>query len=138
MDSIIESLAGLSSFIMYFGFSIALLLVFKILYTWITPHDEWQLVKEQQNSSAALGLGGAIIGFALALAGAATHSVSILDYAIWALIALLAQLVAFALVRFVLMPKLLERIENNELSAGIVLAAMSIAVGLINAACMSY
>ncbi|WP_299769338.1 DUF350 domain-containing protein [uncultured Pseudoteredinibacter sp.] len=138
MDAIIESLNGFSSFLVYFGFSIGLFLVFKILYTLITPHDEWQLLKEQRNTSAALGLGGALIGFAIALAGAASNSVSILDYAIWAIIALVAQLIAFALVRFVLMPKLVERIENDEISAGIILASMSIAVGLINAACMSY
>lgn len=138
MDTILESLTGLSSFLVYFGFSMALFLVFKILYTVITPHDEWELVKEKQNTSAALGLGGALIGFAIALAGAASNSVSILDYAIWALIALLAQLLAFALVRYALMPKIVERIENDEISAGIILASMSIAVGIINAACMSY
>ncbi|MCV6622783.1 MAG: DUF350 domain-containing protein [Cellvibrionaceae bacterium] len=138
MHAIIESLNGFSSFLVYFGFSIGLFLVFKILYTLITPHDEWQLLKEQRNTSAALGLGGALIGFAIALAGAASNSVSILDYAIWAIIALVAQLIAFALVRFVLMPKLVERIENDEISAGIILSSMSIAVGLINAACMSY
>jgi putative membrane protein len=36
------------------------------------------------------------------------------------------------------MPKIAERIEQNEVSAGIMLAALSIAVGLLNAACMTY
>jgi len=40
--------------------------------------------------------------------------------------------------RFTFMPKIAERIQNNEVSAGVMLGAMSVAVGLLNAACMSY
>ncbi len=51
---------------------------------------------------------------------------------------MLAQIIAFAIVRFVLLPKVTERIEKDELPAGIVLAAVSISVGVLNAACMTY
>ena len=138
MDVVLESLAGLANFALYFAVSLVLLLLFKVVYTWVTPHDEWQLVKEQQNTAAALGLGGAVVGFALALAGAAANSVSIIDYALWGGVALLAQLLAFALVRFIFMPRIVQRITNNEVSAGVILASTSVAVGVLNAACMSY
>jgi putative membrane protein len=36
------------------------------------------------------------------------------------------------------MPKIAERINNNEVSAGIILGSMSVAVGMLNAACMTY
>jgi putative membrane protein len=36
------------------------------------------------------------------------------------------------------MPKISERIENNETSAGVMLGLVSVAVGILNAACMSY
>lgn len=138
MDPIMTSLAGLGHFALYFGASLILLLAFKFVYTLITPHDEWRLVKEHHNVAAALGLVGAIIGFALALASAASHSVALLDFVIWGFVALIAQSIAFAIVRFVLMPSIVQRINDNEIPAGVVLGGVSIAVGLLNAACMTY
>ena len=131
-------LAAIGNFAIYFGISIVFLLVFKLLYTLVTPHDEWKLIKENQNLSAAVGFGGALIGFAIALASAATYSVSLLDFAIWGVIALIAQCLAFAIIRFGFMPRIVERIEKDEMSAGVMLGTMNIAIGLLNAACMSY
>ncbi|MGO4893870.1 DUF350 domain-containing protein [Flavobacterium sp. W21_SRS_FM6] len=138
MDTILHSIAGLGNFALYFAISIALLFVFKIIYAFVTPHDEWKLVKEDKNIAAAVGFGGAMIGFSIALAGAATNSLSLIDFIIWGIVAILAQSVAFALLRFTFMPKIAERINQNEVSAGTMLAAMSISVGLLNAACMTY
>lgn len=129
---------AIGNFALYFGGSILFLIVFKFVYTLITPHDEWKLIKEQQNISAALGFSGAVVGFSIALASAATHSVSIVDFITWGFIALIAQCLAFAVMRFVFMPKIVDRIEQNEISAGIMLAAVCIAIGLLNAASMSY
>lgn len=132
------SLVGLSAFAIYFALSMVLLLVFKYIYTFVTPHDEWKLVKEGQNSAAAIGLVGALVGFSLALGSAASNSVSIIDFIIWGAVALIAQTIAFAIVRFLFMPRIVERINANEVSAGIVLGGVSIAVGILNAACMTY
>lgn len=133
-----QLLLAIGNFALYFGISIVFLLVFKFLYALVTPHDEWKLIKENQNVSAAVGFGGALVGFALALASAATHSVSLLDFTIWGVIALIAQCLAFAIIRFGFMPRIVERIEKDEMSAGIMLGAMNIAIGLLNAACMTY
>ncbi len=138
MDVVGTSLAGLMNFAVYFAIALLLLLVFKYLYTLITPHDEWKLVKDDANVAAATGFVGAVLGFALALAGAIANSVSLVDFVIWAVVALVAQIIAFALVRFLLMPRIVQRINDNEVSAGIVLGGTSIAVGLLNAACMTY
>lgn len=138
MDALIDSIAGLGSFALYFALSIALLFVFKLAYTFVTPHDEWKLVKEDRNTAAAIGYGGALVGFSIALAGAASNSEFVLDFIIWGIVAVVAQCLAFALLRFSFMPRIAERINNNEVSAGIMLASMSVAIGLLNAACMSY
>lgn len=138
MEIISNSIAGLTNFVIYFALSIALMFVFKLVYAFVTPHDEWKLVKEDKNVAAAIGFGGAIIGFCIALAGAVSNSQSLIDFMVWGLIALFAQCVAFALLRFSFMPKIAERINNNEVSAGVMLASMSVAVGLLNAACMTY
>lgn len=131
-------LTAIGSFLLYFALAIGALILFKVVYTRITPHDEWKLIKEDKNLASAVAFGGAIVGFALALAGAISNSVSLGDFLIWAIVALFAQTVAFAVVRFVFMPKIVERIEQNEISAGVMLGAVSIAVGLLNAASMTY
>ncbi|MFT5172151.1 MAG: putative membrane protein [Gammaproteobacteria bacterium] len=122
----------------YFGASLVFLVVFKFAYTFVTPHDELKLIKEDKNTAAAIGFGGAVIGFSIALSGAASNSVSLVDFVTWGIIALIAQLLAFALVRFFFLPLIVERIQSNEVSAGTILGATSIAVGLLNAACMTY
>ncbi len=138
MDVILDSISGLGNFAIYFGLSIIFLFVFKVVYAMVTPHDEWKLVKDDQNTAAAVGFGGAIIGFCIALGGAASNSASLVDFAIWGLIALIAQVFAFAVLRMTFMPKIAERIANQEVSAGIMLASMSVGIGLLNAACMTY
>ncbi|MFD2177918.1 DUF350 domain-containing protein [Veronia pacifica] len=138
MSQLVSSLTNLTDFLMYFGLAIAFLLVFKALFTRITPYDEWRLVKEEQNTAAALTLSGAFIGYSIAIAGAASNSVNLIDFAVWGVVALVAQIIAFFIVRFGFMPKLVERIQNNEIPAGMLMGAMSVAVGLLNAACMTY
>lgn len=134
----IDLLASTGNFALYFGSAIALLFLFKIIYAFVTPHNEWQLIKEQQNTAAAIAFGGAVVGFAIAVGGAASHSVAYIDFIVWALVALVAQLLAFVILKLTFMPKISERIEKNETSAGVMLGLVSVAVGILNAACMSY
>ncbi|WP_410175351.1 DUF350 domain-containing protein [Plesiomonas shigelloides] len=131
-------LAGLGSFALYFFTSLIMLMVFKWAYVRVTPYDEWALVKEQKNVAAAVTLAGAFIGYSLAIASAASNSVSLFDFIVWGIVAMFAQIIAFLIVRFGLMPSFVERINNNEIGAGIVMAGMSVSVGLLNAACMTY
>lgn len=138
MHIIADLLAGFPNFLLYFSVSIVFVLAFKFVYIKLTPYDEWHLIKEEQNTAAAVALSGAFLGYCLAISGAAKNSVSIINFMVWGVVALLAQLIAFGIVRFILMPKVSEQIENNELPAGIVLAAVSVSVGLLNAACMTY
>jgi putative membrane protein len=138
MEFLHTSLQGLINFSSYFFASIVLLILFSWIYAAITPHDEWKLVREEKNIAAAAGLAGALIGFALALGSVVSNSIHILDFVLWGVIALIAQLIAFSLVRFVFMPQLVQRIKDNEISAGLMLGATSIAVGVLNAACLTY
>ncbi|MBI6885163.1 DUF350 domain-containing protein [Pseudomonas putida] len=108
--------------------------LFVFLYTRITPHNEFALIRSG-NTAAAIALGGSVIGFALPINNLITYSASILDFAIWALIAMVVQLVMFGLTSLVLR-KLSTRIEKDEVSAGIFVASASIAAGLLNSACM--
>lgn len=136
LETTLSSLAGLPAFLTYFVLAIVLVLLFVRIYTWITAHDELALIRAN-NSAAALACGGALIGFALPLSSAITHSLSLLDCALWGAIALIVQVLTFMALRITLKP-LSQRIEQGEIAAGIFAAAAAITVGLINAACMSY
>ena len=138
MEFFHTSLAGLQNFALYFFGALILLTVFAVIYTGITPHDEWRLVKKDKNTAAAVGFIGSIIGFAIALGSAVSNSIHVLDFILWGAIALVAQLIAFASVRFVILPQIAQRIDDNELSAGVILGGISVAVGILNAACLTY
>lgn len=133
---ITEYLAGLPNFLAYFALSIALLIAFSVVYTWLTPQHEWELIK-QNKSSASLAFGGSLLGFTLPLHSAISHSVNLIDCALWGLIAFVVQIITFIILRR-LLPNLSERIANDEAASGILVAAASISVGLLNAASMSY
>lgn len=136
LETTMSSLAGLPPFLAYFAVSIVLVLLFIRIYTWLTPHDELALIRAN-NSATAIAFGGALIGFALPLSSAVTHSLSLLDCAIWGAVALVVQVLTFVVLRITL-KQLPERIHQGEIAAGIFSAATAIAVGMINAACMSY
>jgi putative membrane protein len=102
----------------------------------ITPHPEIRLIREG-NAAAAASLGGALIGFALPLASAVENSVSLLDMLLWAAVALVVQLLAYAIARL-LVRDIASQIEAGRVSAGVLLGALAIAIGLLNAASMTY
>ena len=136
LDTAFTSLAGLPAFAAYFALAIVLLLLFVRLYTWVTPHDEFALIRAN-NAAAAIAFAGAIIGFAWPLASAITHSMSLLDCAIWGGVALVVQVLTFVISSAAL-KQLPQRITQGELAAGIFSAGCSVTVGMLNAACMSY
>lgn len=130
-----ESLAGLPAFLLYFALSMALLIVFLAVYLAVTPYNELALIR-QGNAAAAISLAGAVIGFVLPLARAVTQSVSPLDLVAWGCIALVVQIVVFFLVGKI-MPRFTEAIRNGQVSDAAFLAALAVAVGVLNAASMT-
>ncbi|MDP4944435.1 DUF350 domain-containing protein [Alishewanella sp. SMS8] len=136
LDTALSSLTGLPSFLAYFALAIISLLLFIRLYSWVTPHDEFGLIRAN-NPAAAVAFAGALIGFAWPLSSAITHSLSLLDCAIWGAVALLVQVLTFFVSQLAL-KQLPERITKGDIAAGIFSAGCSISVGMLNAACMSY
>ncbi len=122
-------------FFAYLIGALVLLAVFQWLYSRITPHNEVGLIRDG-NTAAGIAFAGAIIGFAIPAGNVIAHSVSLLDFAVWALIAGVVQLYAFLLSSLVLRGAH-KRIEKGEVAAGIYVAAIAISVGLLNAACMT-
>ena len=124
-DSILASVAGLPAFLSFFVLAILLVLLFCRFYSWVTPHDEFALIRAN-NPAAALAFGGALIGFALPLSSAITNSLSLLDCAVWGAVALIVQVLTFVVLR-VAIKQLPERINQGEIATGIFAAAAAIA-----------
>ena len=129
-------LATLPDFLAYGVSAIVLMAAFVYIYTAITPHQEFALIKAG-NIAASISLSGALIGFVLALASVIQHSVSLIDMVVWGIIALIVQLLAYFSVRLAL-PAISQGIEEGNVSKAILLASTAISFGLINAACMVY
>lgn len=134
-ELISASLAGIAPHLVYFILSLVIAALFVAIYVYITPYPELALIREG-NAAAAICLGGALVGFALPLAKAVAQSTSILDMLIWSAVALVAQLIAFFVVRLVL-KDLSSDIRGGKSAAAIFLASVAIAIGLLNAAAMT-
>ncbi|WP_416421496.1 DUF350 domain-containing protein [Pseudomonas sp. App30] len=122
-------------FLLYLLGAAMFLVLFQFIYTRMTPHKEFALIREG-NVAAAVALGGAIIGFAIPASNVIAYSISLLDFVVWALIAGVVQLLAFLAVSLVL-KGVSARIQRGELATGIYVAAVAISVGMLNAACMT-
>lgn len=129
-------LTGLPLFAAYFGLGLLLLAAFLFIYVRVTPYREIGLIRSG-NASAAASLGGAMIGFVLPVASSIENSVSLVDMFLWAVISLIVQLIAFLIVRAVI-PTISKNVEEGQLASGVFLGAVAIALGLLNAACMTY
>lgn len=130
-------LFGAGHFLIAFAIACLFLATFKWLYQVSTPYDERRLVAEG-NMAAAITFGGAIVGFALPLASALEVTADPLEFVAWGVLAGVIQVVASLVVRRIVIRDLVARIETGNVASAVYMAATSIAVGLLNAACMSY
>lgn len=130
------SLAALPNFLAYLGVSIVILALFLVIYTRITRHDEWSLI-QQGNTAAAVSLSGALLGFSLPLASVIAHAGSFADLVVWALVAMIVQLLAYFLA-FLLHADMTGSIERGQMAQAVTLAAGGVVMGVLNAASLTY
>ena len=128
--------SGALSFALAFLAAGGFTLIFKAIYRWVTPHDEGALIRGG-NVAAAVALGGALLGYVIPLASALTQTHSLPEFVAWALLAGVIQIVTFVAVRRIALPDVSDRIAKGELSTALYLLFISLAVGILNAACMT-
>lgn len=122
-------------FLIYIVVAALLFALFQFVYTRLTPHREFELIKAN-NPAAAVALGGSLIGFALPASNIIAYSVSVVDFVVWVVIAAVVQLLAF-FVASIVIKRLSDRISNGEVAAAIYSASVAISVGFLNSACMT-
>jgi putative membrane protein len=133
---ILQSLTGLPAFLVYFCTAIFAVVVYLFVYTRITPHDEFKLIRDN-DPAAAVALGLSLLGFTLPLVSAIAHSANIVDCLIWSLIALIVQIAVYFVIK-IPVPNLSAKIAAGELAPAIWLGLSSLAAGALNAASMIY
>lgn len=135
-DLLADLAYGLVSFAAYFLGCLAYCAAYCVVYTRLTAHDEYALIVEQHNASAAIAFGASLVGFAIALAGAVHNTTSAIEFIVWGFVAFATQLIAYLLARLA-HPGLSAAIEQNAIAAAVWLGAVSLSAGLLSAACMS-
>jgi putative membrane protein len=127
------------NFASYLGVSLLLLIAGIILFIISTPKlKEFNLIA-QKNVTAALSLGGKMVGLAIVLGAAAEYSVSLVDMIIWGAIGIVSQIIVFILAEVITIRfSIKNAIEEDNRAVGIMLLSLSVAIGLIVAKCLSY
>jgi putative membrane protein len=134
--SIIDTLqAGLPVLLVQFAATLLLWGVGVLCYMAITPFAERRLVREG-NCAAGTVLAGTCVALAIPLAATLASSSLTVDILLWGAVALVLQLVTFALAAL-LVRGLRQMIEAGNVAAAIVLSGVQIAVALLNAGAMA-
>lgn len=127
------------SFGLFFFSAVIITGLFLYLYAFVTPYDDYKLIFKENNTAASIGFGGAIVGLCIPLYSALTSSVSYFDFLVWAIVAMAIQLLfAFIMTRVKGKFSVEQLINEGVVSVGILMAFISIAIGLLNAGSMSY
>ncbi len=129
-------LKNMPSFLAWWGSGLLLILIFISIYLWITPYREMQLIR-QNNISAALHLGGVILGYALPVASCIEHGVNWVDFVLWGIVAMLAQVFIYGVVR-VIFRDWVYQLENDNRAMALLVATIHITAGYLNAAALTY
>jgi glutathionylspermidine synthase/uncharacterized membrane protein YjfL (UPF0719 family) len=106
---VLQSLQGLPAFIAYFCLATVLVIAFLLIYTRITPMNEFELIRKNV-PGAAIALGLSLFGFSLPLASAIAHASDLVDCAVWGVVAIIVQIIIVQpviLVQPVLQPRLI-------------------------------
>lgn len=120
------------AFASYLGTAIVLLTAFVWLYEKVTPYREFTHIKEN-NCAAAITLGGAMLGFTFPMMASIFYTQSLLEMVLWSAITGLVQILVFTVLR-----GWAKAIEEGKQAPAIFIASASLAVGLLNAVCISH
>ena len=121
--------------LLHAGVTVVVLCAAAALYVMLTPHKEITLIRDG-NASAAVSLGGVLVGLAIPLAVSLKASTTLIELALWGVAITLVQLLIFRLVDLILhgLPR---RIQDDEMAAAAMLVGAKLATALILAAAVS-
>ncbi|WP_076520168.1 DUF350 domain-containing protein [Achromobacter sp. MFA1 R4] len=123
------------TYLIYIVSALVMLGVFTAVYTAVTRYKEFDLVREG-NIAAAMSYGGALVGFSLTLASSIAIHASFVMFLVWGVAAMVVQIVVYVVVANAIRGMNDAIVENN-IAMGGLLGAISLAAGIVNAACLT-
>lgn len=133
---VIESFAGLGPFVVWVGLSLGMIAVYSAVYMLATAHDELGQIR-RGNPAAAVAFSGSLVGYTLPLAAAAHNSATLLVFLVWGVVAIGVQVAVYWFFRLLMLRDVSARIDRGEVASGTLLAAASLAGGIVDAAAMA-
>lgn len=123
------------AYILHLLSGFVLVAVFFFIYTKVTPFEEIKLIHEG-NTAALCSLAGAVIGFSLTVASSILHNDLFLVFLLWAIGAMIVQVLTYWAVTK-LLPQMNQAIHDNNFAMGGLMGVIALVVGVISAACLS-
>ena len=123
------------TYLIYIVSALVMLGIFTAVYTTVTRYKEFELIR-QGNIAAVLSYGGALVGFSFTLCSSIAIHASFVMFLVWGVAAMVVQLVVYAVVARAIRG-LNEAIEENNIAMGGLIGSISLAAGVVNAACIT-
>lgn len=130
-----EAMHPVVTYLVYMVSALAMLGVFTLVYTAVTRYKEFELIREG-NIAAVLSYGGALVGFSFTLCSSIAIHASYAMFLLWGLAAMLVQIVVYVGVSQAVRG-MNEAIEENNIAMGGLIGSISVAAGIVNAACLT-
>lgn len=130
-------LSTFPSFVMYFMASMFMLAMALYIYKLVTPYDEIKLIRDG-NTSAAVSYAGTALGMVIAMSSVIIHSTDWLDKVVWCSIGLFVQLAVWVLINEVFGHLQRKIATDGCMASAVMLGGGSLAIGILQAACLVY
>jgi len=130
-----EAMHPAVTYLIYIVSALVMLGVFTAVYTAVTRYKEFDLIREG-NIAAVLSYGGALVGFSFTLCSSIAVHASFVMFLVWGLAAMLVQIVVYVVVNKAIQG-MNEAIEQNNIAMGGLIGSISLAAGIVNAACLT-
>lgn len=130
-----EAMHPAVTYLIYIVSALVMLGIFTAVYTTVTRYREFELIR-QGNIAAVLSYSGALVGFSFTLCSSIAIHASFVMFLVWGVAAMVVQLVVYAVVSRAIQG-LHEAIEENNIAMGGLIGSISLAAGVVNAACLT-
>ncbi|KRC85579.1 hypothetical protein ASE30_00975 [Achromobacter sp. Root83] len=123
------------TYLIYIVSALVMLGIFTAVYTAVTRYKEFELIREG-NIAAMLSYGGALVGFSFTLCSSIAVHASFVMFLVWGVAAMAVQIVVYAgMTRAI--RGMNDAIAENNIAMGGLIGAISLAAGIVNAACLT-
>ncbi|WLR51311.1 DUF350 domain-containing protein [Bacillus tianshenii] len=126
------------NFLAYAGVALLMLLLGLVLFELTTKNEKFKMIG-QGNSTAAMVIGGKLLGLAVVVGSAIANSISLLDMVIWGAIGIVFQIVVHILAEVVTIRfSIKDAIDQDNRAVGMFLLLMSVSIGWVVAQSLTY